>query len=319
MANGRTDRAGGWQARVLDRDGDVVGGAGVLVAERRVLTCAHVVAGVLGIDSRGPRPVDEVSVDFPDSGEKRVPATVEYWAPVTEDGGDVAVLELAADPAPGARPAALGTSAVAPGDLLRARGYPHGGGAAVWAESRVLGRGGPRGEWVQLDGLGPTGSPIVRGFSGAGAVDARDRVAGILVAALTDPAAKVCWMIPLDVVATYYPALRAKFDPDIGRSRDSPPASEYFRVVDALESVPCVAATESRRALIRLLRPAVSGAIREHPGRRMHVMEMLNTCLDYDGGLAELVGLITRIEGEESLPVRRLIKTISQVYPGSSW
>jgi len=76
----------GWHARVSDAVGDC--GAGFLVDDRHVLTCAHVVDGLAN-----PR------VGFPVAGVADVPATVVYRGPYDPDGGpawrgDVAVVEL---------------------------------------------------------------------------------------------------------------------------------------------------------------------------------------------------------------------------------
>jgi hypothetical protein len=51
--------------RIIGNTGQVVG-AGLLVAERTVLTCAHVVAQALAIaDTTADSPTQEVTLDFP--------------------------------------------------------------------------------------------------------------------------------------------------------------------------------------------------------------------------------------------------------------
>ena len=77
------------------------------------------------------------------------------------------------------------------------------------------------------------------------------------------------------------------------------------RDVDALEALPCLATDHDRATLLSLLRPAISGAIRYSPQRRLHTMNIVRTCLEYEGGLAEMLTTIHEMEGE-SIPARQL-------------
>src|SRR3954466_7312180 len=94
-------RAGAAVARLRSAQGAVVG-AGFLVGDRRLVTCAHVVQSALG-RSDAMRPGDEefVNVDFP----LAAPGTArrargEAWPPAQpDDSGDVAVLSIL-DPMP---------------------------------------------------------------------------------------------------------------------------------------------------------------------------------------------------------------------------
>jgi Trypsin-like peptidase domain len=95
--------------RILTASGQVVG-AGFLVGEREVLTCAHVVAGALGLADDAPeKPELVVSLDFPRIAPgKLLTARVLLWRPPRADGGDdIAGLELVGEPPNGARPALL--------------------------------------------------------------------------------------------------------------------------------------------------------------------------------------------------------------------
>ncbi len=79
-------------------------GSGFLVADRVVLTCAHVVASALGLQAApADAPPEGVLLDFPllAPGEP-LTARVTVWQPER----DVAALELA-EPPPGAAPATL--------------------------------------------------------------------------------------------------------------------------------------------------------------------------------------------------------------------
>ena len=49
---------------------------------------------------------------------------------------------------------------------------------------------------------------------------------------------------------------------------------------------------ESRRQVVDALRPAIAGNVPHHPTRTIHVFGMLRTCLDYPGGLTELMSVV---------------------------
>src|SRR3989441_2528956 len=95
--------------RFRTADGYVVG-AGFLVGERHILTCAHVVAGALGLADDAPeKPQAPVSLDFPRVAPRQLlTARVVLWRPPRADGGDdIAGLELDDDPPHGAQAAPL--------------------------------------------------------------------------------------------------------------------------------------------------------------------------------------------------------------------
>src|SRR6266699_654387 len=70
-----------------------VAGAGFLVGERYILTCAHVIAHALGLDDDAPdQPSSTISLDFPQLAPHTfLTARVIFWDPVQENGrGDIA-------------------------------------------------------------------------------------------------------------------------------------------------------------------------------------------------------------------------------------
>lgn len=86
-------------ARLVDSNDSVVG-AGFLVDERHLVTCAHVVAEAKGVDaSAADAPVGEMRFDFPlvAARQWRVGRVV-AWQPLRfdssqpEESGDIAVL-----------------------------------------------------------------------------------------------------------------------------------------------------------------------------------------------------------------------------------
>lgn len=215
-----------WRVRISRPDGRVFG-AGVLVDRQKVLTCAHVVAEALGVDPRGAQPTESVQVDFPSlAGVKRLGSVVPGgWVPMAEDGrGDIAVLMLD-EPTPDELvPASLRPCGqLAEDRTVRSYGHPAGIEDGVWALTRLVGFGGPGGEWIQMDGQTVTGRRVERGFSGAGAIDERSgAVVGLVIAEDVHAPHKVAWMIPMELVARYLPAVFALLEEASGEPEPEP-------------------------------------------------------------------------------------------------
>ncbi|GGS44271.1 serine protease [Streptomyces cinerochromogenes] len=189
-----------WHARIAC--GDEVG-AGFLVTGRRVLTCAHVVR----CSDRSA-----VTVSFPNArelGELTASVVVHGgWAGAVTDPGDVAVLELDHDvplaPAGFAPPQAAYTE---PYPKLVAYGFPEGYDEGTLAEYQAVSGQLIAGEWLELVAWNGHGQPLVGGFSGAAATLPDGRVAGMVTAASDTPDVRKGRMLPLDVMARYWPAL----------------------------------------------------------------------------------------------------------------
>jgi hypothetical protein len=89
----------------------------------------------------------------------------------------------------------------------------------------------------------------------------------------------------------------------------------FFPLVDALEAVPSLLSEDGRVTLISLLPPGIGGAVRYSAQRRIHAINIVRACLEYEGGLAELIAGIRYIEGEKSIPLRRLITAARDLPP----
>jgi hypothetical protein len=190
--------------RFLDET-ETIQGAGFLIADDLVCTCAHVVSAALDLAGDGPPPEHaEVLIDFPFLEAARAAATVMHWTPETE--GDVAVLRLTSPRPAGAREVRLLSTVALTGRRVEFLGYPAGNDAGGWSDGRL---GRRRSDLsVQLEGERITGYPVQRGFSGTPVWDKSALVVvGMIVAAEHDDRTKVGVMVPVSFIAEVCPAV----------------------------------------------------------------------------------------------------------------
>lgn len=156
-------------ARIFATDGSVIG-AGFLVSDRHLLTCAHVVENALGLDSNSSAtPTKTIEFDFPllFPGQK-IAAKVVCWKPINsrELGEDIAVLEIDSPALPKELQAArLVTGNEIWGHPFRIFGFPQDRDDGIWA-SGVL-RENQASGWLQMENITAQGVQIKQGFSGA--------------------------------------------------------------------------------------------------------------------------------------------------------
>ncbi|MGY5051437.1 nSTAND1 domain-containing NTPase [Streptomyces sp. 900105755] len=190
--------------RVRSAAGEVAG-AGFVVGDGLVCTCAHVVAHALGIEVQEVNSPDKtVRVDFPLLGEAGVvEARVHHWEPVrSDDGGDIALLKLV-EPVPGALPAPL----VAGGDVwnhaFRVLGFPRDRDHGIWVQGSLRGTQGLG--WLQMDTV-PGAARIERGFSGSPVWDDDlNGVVGMTVAADGPARPGTAYLIPASALGEVAP------------------------------------------------------------------------------------------------------------------
>jgi len=177
-------------------------GAGFLVRERHILTCAHVVAEALGLNSaEAPPDWAEVHLNFPLLAPGKYFTThVCHWKP----DADVTGLKMTTDGPNGSKAVRLVASDDLWGHSFRACGFPAGYGDGVWV-SGVL-RGRTAAGWIQIDDVKVPGYWVKPGFSGTPVWDEQlNGVVGMAVAADTDETVKAAYIVPSDVLAEAWP------------------------------------------------------------------------------------------------------------------
>lgn len=190
--------------RFYHANGNVVG-AGFLVAEHYLLTCAHVVAAALTLPANTEtQPEQPVKFDFPllAPGYK-LKASVVFWLPVAEtvSSEDIAVLRLLTPPPANAKSVSIASLSGAWGHPLGVFGFPKGYADGVWATATLRGETGKR--WIQLDAKMGQDRPLDQGFSGSPVWDEPlNAVVGMTVAAEKDKQQSVtlAYMMPKDVL-----------------------------------------------------------------------------------------------------------------------
>ncbi|MDZ7994594.1 MAG: AAA-like domain-containing protein [Nostoc sp. EfeVER01] len=218
--------------RIYSNSGKVVG-AGFLVSQKYILTCAHVVADALGIARNTAEIINaEVRLDFPLLAAKEfLTARVVFWRPVNpnEFAEDIAGLELESSLPGAAHPARLVASEELWGHSFRVLGFPKNQPNGVWATGQI--RAGLANGWVQLEDVKQQGYALEPGFSGAPIWDEQlQGVAGIAVAAeMERTAAKAAFIIPTQVLITAWSDLveqalsleKMQQQPKVKRANDS--------------------------------------------------------------------------------------------------
>jgi hypothetical protein len=110
------------------------------------------------------------------------------------------------------------------------------------------------------------------------------------------------------------PRLNGHTDPGV----DFRPLSSaaFAELVAALEAVPSMASDATRSLVVTNMMPSIAGAIPHYPQRRLHVIAILRTCLDYDGGITNLLSTLASFEAG-SAPFERLCVTASRLLNGA--
>jgi len=194
--------------RIRTVDGRVVG-AGFLVGERQILTCAHVVSQALGLPGNPLDPLQgAVLLDFPLIAPRTpLTASVAQWCPLLADGrGDIAGLELQGEPPVGVEVVRFALAEDLWEHAFRAFGFPAGYDDGVWSTGRLLGRQAT--DWVMIEDVKAQGFAVGPGFSGTPVWDRQlQGVVGMVVTASRPADTKAAFVLPLDVLVAAWPLI----------------------------------------------------------------------------------------------------------------
>jgi hypothetical protein len=299
----------GWRVRLCGPGGRPLG-AGVLVDSDLVLTSARVRAGVQA-SGVSADPIVVVTVSFPAGREGRTRPGHVYgadWLPAATAGAARLTLLRLAGRA-GVEPARLALCGEPDDRPVLVYGHPPQLGGGVWARVRLGSAGGSSRELVRLTPDTSPGPCLGAGFGGAGVLDVRvGAVVGIVVeeADFQPPRA---WMVSLDAAAAGFPALAGLITlPDPLPLR----RGWLFELLDTVLAVPAMADERSRELIVRQLRADIASTVQRNTVARFDVWAILRTCLNYPGGLAELVEVLRVFEGD-SVPMQRLAHDIAQL------
>ena len=183
-------------------------GAGVLLSDRHVVTCAH----LLGAD--GTATVRISSTVCKPEWTRTARIVPDTWVFKGTERGDVALLELD-EPTPCGASATLWRAPLSSGHV-RTSGFPRSDRqlAGVIVQAELVGVGGREGEWAALHPI-QVGTPWIEpGFSGAGVVaqdgEFKDHVIGIVVRDFVgqDGKAHAAWMLPTETMLGHIRQLR---------------------------------------------------------------------------------------------------------------
>jgi hypothetical protein len=204
--------------QVKDVTGKTVG-AGFLVGDREILTCAHVVSAAIGTASnKAEIPASEVFLCFPFlATQDSYKAKIILWKPEE----DIAGLQLYESPPSDAKPVRLVIEDAANlwGHPFRTFGFPRGFDSGVWSAGILLGPTAAK-NWVQIETGQEVGFRIQPGFSGSPVWDeALGGVIGMVVARAA-PSGETAFIITTSQISpawtnlVFHPANRAKAQPE---------------------------------------------------------------------------------------------------------
>src|SRR5262249_26399951 len=85
-------------------------------------------------------------------------------------------------------------------------------------------------------------------------------------------------------------------------------------LVDRMLGCAAILDPKKRAAVVSQLRPDIALNIQQTDVAKFDALQILNTCLNYSGGLDELLGIIRWTEGD-SIPARALEAAVQEVVP----
>ncbi len=207
--------------RIFDLHEEIVG-AGCLIMNQYILTCAHVVADALNIPHNTVEvPTSKIFVDFVQIAPNiRLSTQIVFWNPVCSDekkvdrrGEDIVILEIIELIPQKASPARLASINNPWGRKFRVFGFPVGFDDGKWASGVLRDKVGNG--LIQIEDVKLAGSSVEPGFSGSPVWDEDlEAVVGIIVSADNARAnTKIAFMLPIHLIAEIYPPLKDYVEP----------------------------------------------------------------------------------------------------------
>ncbi|GEM_PF-5770110 len=276
-------------------------GAGFMVDEKHIVTCAHVVQYALALGSETILPKEsKIQVEYPFISPVKVLSSrpIRY-----ETSNDLAVLELMDSLPAHACPALIAMDNHLSAHAFKVYGYPeYYNEKGVWAYGEIkdaLGDG-----TVQLQVKELTGEAIKQGFSGGPVWDEQlQRVVGMI--AISDKDIRLAFMIPIQAIAQVWPIGAKVATPIVN------PTINQQELVKLLLACPSINNPHDRQTIIDDLPPNIKNNIKYNASAKMHISNIVTTCLNYAMGLQSLVEKLAFFEGEDSLPVQKLQKFLN--------
>ncbi|QSV53434.1 MAG: trypsin-like peptidase domain-containing protein [Dolichospermum sp. UKL201] len=188
-------------ARIYNTNNMVIG-AGFLISNQYLLTCAHVVTAALGLPPETvSKPSQLIQFDFPFiNKERKLNAEVDFWLPYQsydsshQQIGDIAGLKLHEVIPDKVQPICLKTSHNLSNHTFSICGFPNQPKEA-WAYGTL--RDTLSNGLVQMEGTGQQGYRVQQGFSGAPIWDDQEKaVVGMAVAEDTNEQRRVAFFLP---------------------------------------------------------------------------------------------------------------------------
>ncbi len=310
-------------------------GAGILVAARRIVTCTDVVIEALRMEDSSEPPAQSLEIDFPwsaDPGIRLARVTAGGWLPGRDGLAGVAVMEVTGDEVAGATPAPLRRAGDPDRRMISVIGHPPGCGSGVTARARLVHHIGSPEQWIRMDGLSQAGRRIQKGFDGAGVWDEdKEAVVGCVVDADRTAQDRAAWMVPVEVIASYWPGLEGLIQPDepglrrpptrpspAEQAATAPPSGDWERLIGMFSALGVMADPSSRALLAGALERLFGGRlrVRRQQRDRIDTAGILHACLGHPGALHELVGLVRRYSADSEGPlVEAVARAVEQVDP----
>ncbi|MEV7204068.1 trypsin-like peptidase domain-containing protein [Streptomyces griseoluteus] len=329
-----------WRVRVDDEERAPCG-AGVLLDDRHVLTCAHVVRDAGAAPGGTTSRLRITSVACRPEWSRTAYVAPGTW--VHQEGtqrGDVALLVLDEPAGCGIRTRLW--KAPISGGTVQVYGFPRHAPFGMGADARLAGSGHRQGEWGLLSRMREGVPWIEPGYSGAGAMavggEFDGHVIGIVVADYVNGDEKAAWMLPTETILTYLPAIEeftgGDRNDELGPTRGEVPADvlgdplrlaltqELTRLLDSGWSGTAVVGTGGTTAvgdswLVRLVRTADPAArvgvtdaeLTGSPGDTVLGLGTIDAAYDARGrSVGDFAGYLTRrfgLPGGDPYEVRR--------------